>query len=356
LNFEIDFATLIIKWYRKNKRELPWRETTDPYKIWLSEIILQQTRVGQGLNYYNSFTETFPTIRLLAKAPEIKILKLWQGLGYYSRARNLHYTAKQIVKENEGKFPTDYNELLKLKGIGKYTAAAIASFSFNQPYAVIDGNVTRVISRFCGITNAVDDPITIKQIDNIANELLDKKKPGIYNQAIMELGAMVCKPVNPICEICVLKNGCIAFEKKLTGEIPLKLKRTVVTKRYLNYFFIRTIRNKAEYTYVRKRSGNDIWKNLYDFPCIETQTIISPEELFLRNEWKMITGNSKVLVLHISQITKHKLSHQDLHAIFYEIALKPPLSKLPVNHIEIPLEKLSDYPLPRLIDRYLQSR
>jgi len=349
----MDFATLIIKWYRKNKRDLPWRETTNPYKIWLSEIILQQTRVDQGLSYYKSFTETFPTIQLLAKAPEIKILKLWQGLGYYSRARNLHHTAKQIVKENEGKFPSEYNDLLKLKGIGKYTAAAIASFSFNQPYAVIDGNVTRVISRFCGITKAVDESSTIKKIDNIANELLDKKRPGIYNQSIMELGAIVCKPQNPLCDICVLKNGCVAFEKKLTGKIPLKSKKIVVRKRYLNYFFINTIRSRKAYTYLRKRSSMDIWKNLYDFPGIETQSIVLPEELFLTNEWKSIFGKSKVVILHTSQIIKHQLSHQELHAIFYDVSVKPPLFKLAKDIIEIPLEKLSDFPFPRLIDRYL---
>lgn len=351
----MDFSDQIIKWYLKNKRQLPWRETTDPFKIWLSEIILQQTRVDQGLSYYYNFITAFPTIQKLAEAPEIKILKLWQGLGYYSRARNMHFTAKQIVKDNNGIFPSDYNELLKLKGIGKYTAAAIASFSFNKPYAVIDGNVTRVISRFFGITDPVDNPKTSGKIERIANELLNKKKPGTYNQAIMEMGAIVCKPQNPCCNICVLNYACLAFEKKLTGKIPLKLKKTIVKKRFLNYIIINTVRNNRKFVFIRKRSGKGIWKNLYDFPCIESNSSLTPDELFKSENWKSIFQNSRIVVSHISQEIIHKLSHQELHARFYEISSKSPLLKIPDDYIEIQPNSLSEFPIPRLIDRYLKS-
>jgi A/G-specific adenine glycosylase len=241
------FSNTLVYWYLQNNRDLPWRKTKNPYFIWLSEIMLQQTRVAQGLSYYQKFTTTFPTVFDLAKADESTILKMWQGLGYYSRARNLHFSAKQIVEELNGEFPSTYEEIIKLKGIGDYTASAIASICFEEATAVVDGNVYRVLSRYFGIKTAINSTAGIKEFKALAQTLIDRKQAGTFNQAIMDFGALHCKPQNPLCEICPLSDGCVALEKNLTKELPVKEKKIKVRKRYFNFLVIKTGDDKTNY-------------------------------------------------------------------------------------------------------------
>jgi len=335
-----DFNRLIKDWYRQNKRELPWRKTKDPYLIWLSEIILQQTRVEQGLSYYNKFKKSFPTIYELANASEQDILNHWQGLGYYSRARNLHFTAKKIVQELDGKFPDNYSEIINLKGIGQYTAAAIASFSFKEKVAVVDGNVFRVLSRYFDIGTPIDSSEGKKIFFKLAQELIDPKEPDLFNQAIMEFGALQCKPVNPNCLTCPLEIGCLALQNKTIKERPVKSKKTVVKNRYLQFMIF----EDKEYTYLQQRTNKDIWQNLYQFPLIETT--ISEDQI----EWKLI---SSVAPEYVSSSIVHVLSHQRLHCRFYHFKTEP--LALQSDWIKIKTENIQDYPLPRLIDRYLQK-
>ena len=260
----MNFSKLLIDWYLSNQRELPWRKTKNPYHIWLSEIMLQQTRVAQGLPYYLRFTEEFPTVFDLAEASEEKVLKLWQGLGYYSRARNLHFTAKEIVKNHQGQFPSDYHQLLKLKGIGSYTAAAITSFAFNQPYAVVDGNVIRVLSRVFGIEIPYDSVTGKKRFQQLAQELLIKNKPGMYNQAIMEFGALQCKPKSPNCSICPMQDFCIAYQAMEVHAFPVRSKKIKVKERFLHFLMIQTDNGIC----IGKRKSG-IWNGLYEFPFFE---------------------------------------------------------------------------------------
>lgn len=369
----MNFATTIIKWYTVNKRDLPWRNTNNPYLIWLSEIILQQTRVDQGMPYYIKFTENFPTLLDLAAADEKKVLKLWQGLGYYSRARNLHTTAKYIASQFKGVFPDNYNEIIKLKGIGQYTAGAIASFAFNEPQPVVDGNVFRVLSRYFGIDKPIDSTIGKNYFYALAKELLDKKKPALFNQAIMEFGAMQCTPKNPLCATCPLNNSCIALEKKLVHLLPVKAKKTKVSHRFFYYLVI----EKGSKLYIKQRVDTDIWKGLYDFPLIE-----APAELSINNltEAKVLTeifGNSSYVLKSVSETYKHILSHQRIFARFLSFSYtdkKTPFST--VNTLKKPLKNsisnevkfhftgcelifksaLKNYAIPRLIERYIQAQ
>lgn len=334
-----DFTLLITDWYRQNKRDLPWRNTNDPYKIWLSEIILQQTRVDQGLSYYLKFIENFPTVNDLAKASEHDVLNLWQGLGYYSRARNLHSTAKFISQELDGVFPQNFNELLKLKGVGSYTAAAIASFSFKEPVAVVDGNVYRVLSRFFDIDTPIDSTSGKKQFAELAQELINSDEPDTYNQAIMEFGAMQCTPSNPNCSECPLNVSCLALNLNAVKVRPIKSKKTVVKDRFFHFFLF----NDGNHTLLEKREMKDIWQNLYQFPLIETYS--QNEKVDLRS----ITDQNPDL---ISMEIIHLLSHQRLHAKFYHFSSLPKLNNQ--KWIKIRTENLQDYPLPRLIDRYLE--
>ncbi|MGY8943774.1 MAG: A/G-specific adenine glycosylase, partial [Flavobacteriales bacterium] len=259
------FSNTLIYWYLQNNRELPWRKSKNPYFIWLSEIMLQQTRVAQGLAYYLKFTTSFPTVFDLAKADESTVLKMWQGLGYYSRARNLHFSAKQISKELNGVFPSTYEEIIKLKGIGDYTASAISSICFNEPTAVVDGNVYRVLSRYFGINTPTNSTLGIKEFKTLAQTLIDTSQPGTYNQALMDFGALHCKPQNPLCETCPFSDSCVAFEKKLTKELPVKEKKIKVRKRYFNFLVIKTDAHK---TILTERKGKGIWQGLYQFPLI----------------------------------------------------------------------------------------
>lgn len=313
----MNFSNLLISWYLQNKRDLPWRNTTNPYHIWLSEIMLQQTRVAQGLPYFLSFTKAFSTVFDLAKADEEKVLKLWQGLGYYSRARNLHTTAKYISDELKGEFPNNYKELIKLKGIGEYTAAAIASFSFNECVPVVDGNVFRVLSRYFNVETDIASTGAKKEFTALAFELIDKKNPALFNQAIMEFGALQCVPKNPNCSICPLHNSCLGFANKKVDLLPVKSKKIKIVNRHLNYIVALDSDNK---TIIHKRIQKGIWHNLYEFPVIETEKKVSLKEIAIKIEENFPKNTSIDLIEHETVI--HKLSHQHLHINFWKVHIE----------------------------------
>ena len=336
----------LLAWYHKNARNLPWRNTSDPYKIWLSEIILQQTRVEQGLPYYQRFTKQFPNLMKLAQASEEEVLRLWQGLGYYSRGRNLLTAARQMIERHNG-FPKTYAEIRDLKGVGEYTAAAIASFAYNLPHAVVDGNVYRFYSRLFGINTPIDSTEGKKEFRALADEMLNKEFPALHNQAVMEMGALICKP-KPDCENCPFIQQCIAYKEKATAHYPVKSKSTKVRSRYFYYLLMETGKNII----IRKREEKDIWQGLYEFPLIETTHAMEPEELYGLNEWKTMKKNG-FQVKHISDSYLHKLSHQHLHARFIHLAsvkIKPDKEwKL------IPKKDLANYGMPQLIVKYLNE-
>jgi A/G-specific adenine glycosylase len=323
-------------WYRIHKRPLPWRETKDPYFIWLSEIILQQTRVDQGMAYYFKFTEAFPTVFDLAKADEQVVLNLWQGLGYYSRARNLHRTAKQLVEEFDGVFPNSYEGLLKLKGVGPYTAAAIASFSFDLPHAVLDGNVFRVLSRLHNWDVPINSTQGKKDFERFANELLDKENPGLFNQAMMEFGALHCKPTQPLCGDCPLTVYCLGFAQKTTGILPVKLKKQSVRQRF---FVFELMQPKKGWMYLQKRNEKDIWQHLYQFPLKEFNSSAEKEQYL-----------DGIHPHFQSKEYRHVLSHQHLfcHFIVRE-------AKEQEDGELVQIEDLHQYPIPRAIDRFLED-
>lgn len=344
------FSDKIITWYNKNKRDLPWRNTKDAYLIWLSEIILQQTRVDQGMSYYLKFAKEFPTVKHLAKADNEKVMKLWQGLGYYSRARNLHTTAQIVTQKYKGIFPNEYADIISLKGIGEYTAAAIASFAFNKAYAVVDGNVYRVLARVFGIKTPIDSSQGKKEFYQLANQLINKKNPAAHNQSIMELGAMQCKPVNPDCSVCVLNTMCYAYSKKRVAELPVKAKTTKVRNRYFNYVVL----NHKGNTAINKRGEKDIWTNLYDFPLIETTKEFKEEQFLQSADWKKFIGKTKYTVRSVSLSYKHILSHQKIYARFWKIDCVQSFDKLlPKTAITIKESAIHKYAVPRLIENYL---
>jgi len=343
----MNFKNKLTNWYSINKRELPWRATKNPYYIWLSEIILQQTQVKQGLPYYNAFVETYPTVFNLAKASEESVLKLWQGLGYYSRARNLHFTAKYIVNELNGKFPNTYKDLLKLKGVGDYTASAIASIAFNEVAAVVDGNVYRVLSRYFGIDTPINSTAGIKEFKVLASSLIDKNQPATYNQAIMEFGAKQCKPKSPDCNACPLEDSCFALQKGLVDTLPIKLKKTKVTTKYFNFIVFIDAHNK---TMFEKRTKKGIWQNLYQFPLIESERSLKVSEFHLLNLKDTILKNKTFDYALYNQTDKiHKLSHQHLHTKFWIIELE----HLPIE--AIPIKDLRSYPSPVLISDFIEQ-
>lgn len=341
------FSNSLIKWYLNNKRDLPWRNTHNPYNIWLSEIMLQQTRVAQGLPYYLDFISTFPTVFDLAKAPEEKVLKHWQGLGYYSRARNLHYTAQFVASELKGEFPNNYKDLLKLKGIGEYTAAAIASFSFNEAVPVVDGNVFRVLSRYFDIETDISLASAKKEFTDLAFELMPKNDPATFNQAIMEFGALQCVPKNPDCQNCIFNSSCGALQKKKVPSLPVKLKKTKISYRFFNYL---VFEDDKKNTLIHKRDQKGIWQNLYEFPLIETEN-----ELDLNSVSELIINNyqSEYEIVGISngdangQI--HKLSHQHLNINFWKVKVKGEIPSA-INGTSI-----KKFPFPKVIFNFIEK-
>lgn len=340
------FSHIILLWYKKNKRTLPWRQTKDPYKVWLSEIILQQTRVTQGLPYYLKFLARFPTVDDLANAAEDQVLKLWQGLGYYSRARNLHATAKMVVDEYGGEFPKTYKGLLKLRGIGDYTASAIASISYNIPEPVVDGNVYRVLSRFYGVELAINSTQGIRYFKQLAREVMDSENIRDYNQALMEFGAIQCAPKNPDCEGCPLNDACIARQKNKVDELPIKLNKGKIRNRYFNYL---VIIDPNEKTLLQQRKGKGIWQNLWQFPLLETNGHIAKVELERKyNEELDIKGNHEIYQFNENAIV-HKLSHQHLYTRFWIVKTDMPLKN------GIAFKTLPDFPVPVLIADFINT-
>lgn len=337
-----DFVLLTTNWYRLNARDLPWRRTKNAYFIWLSEVILQQTRVDQGMNYYQKFIQNYPTIQDLANADEAEVLKLWQGLGYYSRARNLLKTAKQVVEIYDGFFPNDYNELLKLKGIGPYSAAAIASFAYDLPHAVLDGNVFRVLSRYYGIDTPIDSTAGKKEFQTLVDQLIPVNEPALFNQAIMEFGAMMCTPNNPNCELCPVAESCVSRPNEAYKLRPIKAKKTKVTKRYFHYFHLKY----NDQVYLTKRTDSGIWQQLFEFPLVETMT----EQL---EQQDLVQLSTQLPLISPVFVTKHILSHQHIFAHFYQIRIAEPIENA---HLSLINEKdLHDYPIHRLMEKYLES-
>jgi len=344
----MNFANELIQWYKANKRDLPWRNTTDAYVIWLSEVILQQTRVEQGLPYFYRFLEKYPNVGSFAAAGEDEILKLWQGLGYYSRGRNMLKTARLVQEEHNGIFPQQYDQLIKLKGIGEYTAAAIASFSADETKAVVDGNVFRVLARYFGISEPVNSPKGKKIFQQVADEILNRNHPGLHNQAVMEFGAMLCKPKNPACGICPVRTGCWAFKHNATTTLPVKLNKLKIKERYFNYFLII---NNGEIM-LNKRGENDIWANMYDLPMIETTGMIAIEELMGTPEAVAGFGETAE-ILEVSQVYKHVLTHQRLYVRFIKLAPKD--VKLEQKWFFTTVENLKILALPKIIFIFLKN-
>ncbi|WP_163707927.1 A/G-specific adenine glycosylase [Mangrovibacterium lignilyticum] len=334
------------RWYEQNKRHLPWRETSDPYIIWLSEIILQQTRIDQGLAYFKRFVENYPTVEKLAEATEDEVLKLWQGLGYYSRARNLHYTAKTISTVYNGNFPSDYKEILSLKGVGEYTAAAVASISFNLPHAVVDGNVYRVLSRLFGIDTPIDSTEGRKQFNELANEILNQKNPGDHNQAMMEFGALQCTPKKPKCGDCIFNDWCLALKENIVDQLPVKKGKIKIKHRYFNYLLL----SNGTSAYIQKRTANDIWQNLYEFPMIETSEKTEIDQVL--NGSSSLYNPQTDLVEEVSGWGKQVLSHQHIHYRFIQIQLKNKKSLLP-GLIEVNKKDIFNFAVPKPVEKKL---
>jgi len=345
------FSETLLKWNQfENTREMPWKGEKDPYKIWISEIILQQTRVQQGLAYYNRFIQAWPNIESLAAAGEQEVYKLWEGLGYYSRCRNILLTAKLINNELGGRFPQQYEDILSLKGIGHYTASAIASFAFNLPYAVLDGNVLRVLSRFFGIRVPVDSTEGKKMFSVLARDLMDKVHPGIYNQAIMDFGAVICKPMLPLCASCPLQKKCVAFSKKMVSILPLKEKSIGKRERFFNYLVVK----QGNKIYVNQRTHKDIWQNLYEFILVETETLVPGEKFINAKIFTSLFSGYTYKITKISKVFSQKLTHQTITGRFFHIIIttsQKPLEK----YKPIPVKELGLLPFPKFITSYLKD-
>lgn len=343
----MDFSKKLTNWYKINKRDFPWRKTKNPYNIWLSEIILQQTKTSQGLPYYNTFIKQFPKIDNLAKAEEKLVLKLWQGLGYYSRARNLHFTAKYIHNKLNGEFPNNYTDLLKLKGIGNYTASAISSICFDEKRAVVDGNVYRVLARYFGIETPINKSKGITEFKILAQKLLPNNKFGLHNQAIMDFGATICTPKKSKCDICVLNDSCYALQKDKVHVLPVKTSKTKIKKRYFNYLVILSANNQIS---IQKRTEKGIWQHLYEFPLIETKQIIDYGELLSKDDFTGLFQKKylKNVALFNSKPIIHKLSHQHIYTNFWIVNYNGKIAN------SINLKNLKKHPVPTLIDNFIK--
>lgn len=345
------FSDILLRWYEENRRDLPWRNTTDPYLIWISEVILQQTRVVQGMDYYFRFTERFPDIASLAEAGEDEVLKYWQGLGYYSRARNLHAAAQDLMNRFGGCFPPSYEEVRSLKGIGAYTAAAICSFAWRLPYAVVDGNVYRVLARVFGIDIPIDTHEGQKYFAELASSLLDEEHPDTYNQAIMDFGAVQCLPQSPDCLFCPLRDKCVAYGEGRVAQLPVKSGKTTVKPRYFNYLHVKC----GDRLLLSRRTAKDIWQNLYEFPLIETERDMEWEELIKEKRFLDLFQNSPDLkLLKQYPVFKHVLSHRVIFARFYEIEL-PEFTPAFSSYLEVSVSDLEKYAVSRLMTLYFEK-
>lgn len=353
----MEFGSQLINWYVKNQRKLPWRNTKDPYRIWLSEVILQQTRVAQGMSYYLKFVERFPNIFELAKAPQNEVLKMWQGLGYYNRAANLMAAAKTIANEHRGTFPANTKELMKIKGIGPYTAAAIASIAFDISEPVVDGNVFRVLARIFGISTPINSGKGKNEFAALAAKLMHKHPAGTFNQALMEFGALCCKPKTPNCTDCIFKESCVAFRNMNISGYPVKNPKSSIRNRYFYYFVIELKNQPQSYFYLKKRTAKDIWKNLYDFPLIEFYHETRVDTVLQDPGLKLLTKGSKFRCIDFSRHYKHQLTHQAIHAQFFRLIVDKKIESATDNSLLlVDRNQIINYPVPRLIDKYLQEQ
>jgi A/G-specific adenine glycosylase len=343
------FTKVLMDWHKtKNTRQMPWKGEKDPYKIWLSEIILQQTRVEQGWEYYNRFVQAFPTIKDLANASDQVVFKLWEGLGYYARCRNLLHTARSIENDFHGEFPATHEEIIKLKGIGPYTAAAISSFAFGLPYAVVDGNVLRVLSRIFGIQDPIDGKKGKDLLTGLADQLLDKKSPGLYNQAIMDFGAVICKPALPLCNSCPAQRICVAYKKGMVDKLPVKAQKLARRKRWFYYFLI----EKKGRFLVRQRTQKDIWRHLNEFFLLETPNRQSPEKLMESPTLQEIIHDRHTIITSVSAEYKQLLSHQEINGRFIHIILKENII-VPAGYEWVKSSELKKMAFPKYILSYL---
>lgn len=346
------FQQQLMEWYEQHDRPLPWKDEKDPYLIWLSEVILQQTRVAQGLPYFEKFKAHYPTVDDLAKAPADEVMKLWEGLGYYSRARNMHATAKYISQQLGGQFPTSYQEILQLKGIGPYTAAAISSFAFDLPHAVVDGNVYRVLARYFGMDTPIDQTVGKKNFSKLAQSLLDYSQPGRYNQAIMDFGAVQCVPKSPKCTSCPLQDGCLAYQSNRVDRYPVKSKKLIRKNRFF-HFLVFEFENL---TYIQRRESKDIWLHLYQFPLVEAdQFIQSFATLQSQPDWPDWVAKTDTLDWSLSRPFKQDLTHQRIHAFFFKIQLKRAPAIIPSKFVITERENLTKFAFPKIIDLYLKD-
>ncbi|MBT8254410.1 MAG: A/G-specific adenine glycosylase [Flavobacteriaceae bacterium] len=341
------FRQILTRWYSGHKRTLPWRGVRDPYRIWLSEIILQQTQIAQGMPYYKTFIESFPKVEDLAKASEDEVLKLWQGLGYYSRARNLHKTAQIVTDQLNGRFPGSYKELIKLPGIGDYTASAIASICYDEASAVVDGNVYRFFSRYFGIDTPIDSGTAKSEFKNLAQELLPERDIGDHNQAVMEFGSQQCRPKNPDCQRCVYSSSCYALQHEMVDRLPVKKKKTKIRKRFFNYLIIKS--KEGQKILMQKRQKQDIWKNLYEFPLVETTCSVTADDAIIEEVGNQLLNNSEFESwLYNDKDVVHKLSHQHIYAKFWIIEAEKEIET------GIPISKVNSLAVPVLIQDFME--
>lgn len=347
----MSISSTLISWYLQKKRNLPWRNSANPYHIWISEVVLQQTRVAQGLSYYERFITSFPDIKSLAKADIQDVLKVWQGLGYYSRARNLHAGAFYVLQQLKGTIPANYEELLKIKGVGEYTAAAIASFAFDIPVPVVDGNVNRVISRIFGVHDPINATSGVKEIKKIAGQILDRNTPGLHNQAIMEFGALQCTIKNPDCGSCPFSSECYAYQHNEVSLLPVKLKLQKIRKRYFHYLVIL----HQEDVYLQKRSKKDIWQGLYEFPLIETDTEIEDSALTSTREWASLFEGSSWEIQEASALHKHLLTHQTIYARFYLVISNKNHEMSGQSAVRVAKKDIHQFPVSKLIENYIAT-
>jgi A/G-specific adenine glycosylase len=348
----MNFTRAIIGWYDKNKRSLPWRDTRDPYKIWVSEVILQQTRVEQGLSYYRNFVEAFPDARALASAPEDELMKSWQGLGYYSRARHMHQAARQILEQHAGEFPASYPEIRSLKGVGDYTAAAVASIAYGLPHPVVDGNVMRVMARFAGITGAVNTAAMKKELAAMLEALIDRDRPGDFNQAVMELGATVCLPRSPLCGKCPLNFGCFALQNDMTSKLPVLKRDMKVAERHINYLAIVGKKSGGPSLWLRRRTSDDIWKNLYDLPEAGGDHTITSGGLDQYPGFRALFASFNYQAGPFPHDVVHKLSHRKLVIRFFVVFSSDFHSD---DLFEVAVDELDSYPVPKPVENFLKK-